>query len=84
MALPKFAFHHALAVANARETHVADIGLGSDVGHRHTVAQLASAQVGVKNHREFVSGPEAAGAWCGADDDGPWIFQKALIVFPSL
>ena len=68
VAAAQLALEHRLGVAHAVEPEVADIGLGRDEGHRHPVAQLAAAQLGVEDEGEFVGRPEARCALHGADD----------------
>ena len=72
------ALEHALGVADAVEAEMADIGLGRDEGHRHLVADLAPAQLGIEDEGELVGRPEAGGALHGADDDRPRVLGEVL------
>ncbi len=82
VALAHLAFHQAFGIAHAAQAHVADVRLAGYEGHRHLVAQLALAQVGIEDHDELVGRPEAAGALHRADHDRSGILQEFLIVFP--
>ncbi len=84
MALAKLGLEQSLGVADAAEPEVADIRLAGHEGHRHSVAELAPAQVRVDDHREFVCRPEAARALDGADDDRSGIGQEGLVRAPRL
>ena len=57
---------------------MADIGLGGDEGHRHLVADLPLAQVGVHDHGELVGRAEAGRALHGADDDRAGVGAELL------
>ena len=52
-------FQNALGVADTAEAEMADIRLGCDKGHRHAVADLALAQIGIGEKREFIGRAEA-------------------------
>ena len=70
--------HQPLGIADAAEAEVADVGFGGDEGHRHLVANLAPAQVGFHDHREFVGRAEARGALYGAGDDRAGVGDEFL------
>ena len=57
---------------------MADIGFGSDEGDRHAVANLAPAQVGDEDEREFIGRAEAGGALHGADHDRAGVLAEGL------
>ena len=79
MSLTQLRLHEPLAVADAAQAHVADVRLARDERHRHAVAQLALAQIGVEDHRELVGRAEAARAGRRADDDRAGILQELLV-----
>ena len=79
----EFALQHRLGVTHAAQAHVADIGFGADVGHRHLVAQLAALQVLVEDEREFVGRAKARSARHGADDGRSRLLQEFLVMLPS-
>ena len=83
VALAHLAFHQALGIAHAAQAHVADVRLAGHEGHRHLVAQLAFAQVGVEDHDEFIGRTEAAGALHRADHDRTRILQEFLVTLPG-
>ena len=84
MALAHFRFHQAFGIAHAAQPHMPDIGLAGDEGHRHLVAQLALAQVGSDDPREFIGRAEAARARHRADHHRAGILHKFLIRLPCL
>jgi len=84
VALPELGLHQALAVPDAAEPQVADVGLAGDVGHGHLVAQAALAEVGIDDRRELVGGTEAARSRCRADDHRTGVGEEALVGFPGL
>ncbi len=57
---------------------MADIGLRRHERHRHAIAQLAPAQLGLQNEQEFVGRPEAGSALHGADHHRPRIGRELL------
>ena len=57
---------------------MADVRLGGDEGHRHLVADLAPAQVGVHDERELVGRAEARRALHRADDDRARILDERV------
>ena len=69
VAVAQSRFQDALGVADAAQAEMADIGLGGDKGDWHAVADLALAQIGVGEEREFIGRAEAGSALHGADDD---------------
>ncbi len=77
--LAELGLHEPLAVAHAAQAHVADVGLGRDVGHRHAVADLATAQVRVEDHRGLVRGPVEARTLRRADDDRARVLHEPLV-----
>jgi hypothetical protein len=82
--LAQLRLHQSLGIAHTAQAHVPDVRLAGDEGHRHLVAQLAFAQVGIDDHRELVGWAEATGALCSADHDRARIFEKCLIARPGL
>ncbi len=71
-------FQQALGVAHAAEAEVPDIGLRGDEGHRHLVADLAPAQVGVHDHGELVGGTETGCHLHGAHHDMAGILDELV------
>ena len=63
---------------------MADVGFARHVGHRHAVADLALAQVGVEDHRGLVGRAEAARPRRSADDDRARVLDELLVALPSL
>ena len=80
----QFAFEHTLGVADPVEAEMADIWLGRQERHRNLVAQLAPLELGVEDHGEFVSRPEARGALRRADDDRARLGAEPLESFRRL
>ena len=83
MTLAESGFQQPLSIADAAQTQMADIGLRADESHRHLVAQLPPAQIGIEDHGELIGRPEAGGALHGADDHGAGIsaeFSQAALV----
>src|SRR3546814_13779005 len=56
----------------------------ADEGHRHAIAQLALAQVGVEDHRELVGRTETTRALHRADHDRTGILQEPLVLVPRM
>ena len=83
VAVAQLGFEHRLAVADAAEAQVADVGLAGDEGDRHLVAQLALAQVGVEDEGELVGRSEAAGHGHRADHHRARVLQEFLVVPPE-
>jgi hypothetical protein len=69
VAIAHLAFEQALGIAHPVQTKVADIGLGSNEGHRHTITNLAATQFGFDDHGEFIGRAIAGRALRRADDD---------------
>src|SRR5690606_28693887 len=81
--LPQFRFEHALGVADAAETEVADVRLAGDIGYRHFVAHTAFAQILIHDKRKFICRTETTGRRHRADDDRPRIAQQLLVGVPG-
>ena len=83
VALAQFRLEQPLGIADAAQPHVPDVWFRTDEGDRHAITQLAAAQVGIDDHREFVGRPEATGALHRADHDWPGICQQPLVSGPG-
>ena len=76
--LAKGGFEQPLGVADAAEAEMTDIGFRSDESHRHLVAQLPPAELGIENHGELIGRAEAGSSLYGANDDGTRIGAELL------
>src|SRR5450759_5423335 len=74
-------FHNALGIAHATQPEMADIGFGGHESHRHFVAYLAAAQIGIHDEGIFVSRSEAGSSLHRAHYDRAGFFSE---VIPSL
>ena len=63
---------------------MADIGLGGDEGHRHLVAYLAAAQVGIHDECVFVGRAEAGCTLHCPDDNRARVLGETLPGFMRL
>ena len=68
-----------LGIADAAQTQVPDVRFAGHESHGHLVAQLAFAQIGIKDHGKLIGRTKAARALGRAHYHRPGVLEKLLV-----